>query len=1748
MSHVSYHKLKFEEEHYDFANSKIQFILHRLDQDNSDIVVAHGEIEFNKILFSRDFFFTIKLDLFQLETKNISSSNNKSTSVGKSSSSTNNINKKPKPNSGTGRQPNNLGNKKNHKYNEEPMPINKISKDVSHLYKIAELEVTSQLFKGNAIKERDIPNLLERKNNENDNDIGNEDYNFNLEYDNKIQKQNYNPGSLNKMINSPLYNENENAFDEIKIDYDGILVLYLNIRDLKPIDTDGEENKFETKIFSKNFYISHKIFPGSEVSTSDIKFNSLKPNFNYQMLMPFTLNSRSIDLLETSFILIEIWHKEHRGEDELLGTVKLELNPILESLKIAEDTLSITPISKNLLPLVVYDGFYPVYNYEEFRNVLYLNLTLGFGTTTQVNNYIRKNNAVSNENLEKEKNNENSLEDKNKNKELNPQNINKNENINSNNNLNLKSSNKEDDFNFLNNLLNTKDNQIMNKNELHESDPNFNFHENKISEKEIKRNEEIDVEDILERNKKCYEDLNNKYKATSSSMNEKENSKKYEGNPFLVNNNNSNFNNYNDILKTNDSLEKEKEKREKDYNINLNINNSYKNTDDFRNKSNHFEKKPIFQVSRESNFYIQEDRDRLKSENMNVNLDKLTENDFFKSGGKMQKIDNMNLNNTIPDFKTLNINHDKDAYLNDDSKIENFEKNQNQYQNHNQNKEKEYNQKNSINHSIHHQNQQIKHSFEIYIDKLINLQILNKLPSKSFLKYKFLSGSDSESETWVKSDVLQYSTYDKQSSTIEVDLKSQHSILLSSLDKIKDHLVMDFIINFVYVLNDEEVIFARVCVPSEEIISILNGYSNTSSSELSSYYCIYGTEKIKRNECIIGKMKLNIKYEKLYNTISPADSSGNILLERQIIFNRKIPKNALLKFKLNYFKYDENFMNLGFYNPDISKGTSVFYLQIDPFGEDKQLKKLFPKQRSNKKYNSLNGIFEEEFCYNLLIESDILEYLKNRNSLINLIVYNKQHNFFNSSAESQSDSSIDLGSDNEYNDFNSHSRMQKSNFKEIAGSAKIRLSEIISNTDFSNRIYYIFTKDGVKLGCVNLEIKIENNLEIHDEQLPLQNNKNKRSQSSHLNKKKMKLENLKEIISQQNQKSNLHFDGKYFLIINLLNFVYDKNCGINKRLENKKFYLQYKFGKNIKKVSPIYEMTEWASNCLIDSPILNLYTLNFLEFLEMTISFSKNKPEDLIKALMENIFEIKLYLHEDNEHIGSFMIDLSKILLPKFKLTNHYHENNFNFNSTSHNIFHSGICSIHYYDIDSKKIEDFKLCLNLSFIKSDLSLSQFSNFFNNCSTVFNDKQNLDFLRYSKNFENEKTENIEKIEKNSEIEMKKNFKVLFEKISEKDNKVNYEYIDLHLFPLEDDNGELLIDNLVKFIFMFSNINLNSQIYEYIDIINNFFYNGSERKLNLKKNKGFIINKEKIASNNLFNIYNEEMKKLVDIFCQEVNNTQFGIYTQNNQEDNCIDIFDFLFHLYKFANINLESQSIYGSGNGYGYGFNPNSKYSNQRGILRSNSQPSSTLTIFIYSASNLTIENSSFSFKPNSYFTLQWGDDNFTSEVVIKSSHPSWNQKLEVLIGLNNLQNKFNQDILITFFNKLERDEVIGEVRINLMEIYRMKFFNEKREYEDYFNITYNERIRGQLNLQFILDEVLAQTLGKYENNINESYTGGSQFHSLRENTFNNNFNDKKSSIPESMKSNTYKSFKNDDVSHLDNESLWDKINKNTVRK
>jgi hypothetical protein len=76
-------------------------------------------------------------------------------------------------------------------------------------------------------------------------------------------------------------------------------------------------------------------------------------------------------------------------------------------------------------------------------------------------------------------------------------------------------------------------------------------------------------------------------------------------------------------------------------------------------------------------------------------------------------------------------------------------------------------------------------------------------------------------------------------------------------------------------------------------------------------------------------MKVNIKYQ----VSTTGKDEDNILMEKKTEFNRKIPKNASLIIKLNYFDSYDNLVNL-------HNENGKYYFEFDLFGEDKKLRKV----------------------------------------------------------------------------------------------------------------------------------------------------------------------------------------------------------------------------------------------------------------------------------------------------------------------------------------------------------------------------------------------------------------------------------------------------------------------------------------------------------------------------------------------------------------------------------------------------------------------------------------------------------------------------------------------------------------------------------------------------------------------------------------------------------------------------------------
>lgn len=704
--------------------------------------------------------------------------------------------------------------------------------------------------------------------------------------------------------------------------------------------------------------------------------------------MPFYVDQTNAEMLDKGLFIIELWHKSTH-EDELLGVTKLDLFPIIDSLRINEDTLSIIPISRNLQPIIIYDGNYPVYNYDTFSNIYYLDLTMAVGTIAQINNYIKKNksqqkflqtqynsvysedrknnfdqyehigtkklynsksktNITNNETLKKNyDNNYNKMHDylccdDQSIKQQKIPSINNNENMSNNIKLENSFSKKEK----INTNMNNKYKNEINEDEIFEINNLMNNNKRLNQEKEGDF-AKFDVEKFLENNRL---ELDNK-------------------NSINMNSNNNYLNPFSQNLKINKNQEKFNQ-YENPFIINTNTNtnnNTNLNLSELPPKSDN---NKIYQISKESNFYIDnKDKDNFIHKDNNFKLNKLSDTEFFKSGKNLLKsLENNDINPELDNYhlkidggfidETNKYNENKFQILinPEDNKTpinnQEFQSNQKEF-----NSVKDLNQINKppVNNSnrsqIADKNKEenivepllglTRHSFDITIEKLINLQILNKI-NRPYLKYKFFNDSE-----YVKSDILYYTEYDKETSTIIVDMKTSHSNLLRNNDKIKD-LLGDLEILFVYQKNEinknfseneSEIVFGKATIPVDDIHElILNLDCNNNSNSRKSTIFIYGTDKINREDCIIGKLKMSIKY---FKENLKGIQSENILYEKQVVYSRKIPKNSCLIIKLNYFKYNQNFLKAYDYDSRQNERNNYFYFDIDPFYDDKVLRKVF---------------------------------------------------------------------------------------------------------------------------------------------------------------------------------------------------------------------------------------------------------------------------------------------------------------------------------------------------------------------------------------------------------------------------------------------------------------------------------------------------------------------------------------------------------------------------------------------------------------------------------------------------------------------------------------------------------------------------------------------------------------------------------------------------------------------------------------
>ena len=1719
------HKINLDENSFaSIAGSKIFIFLHKIIQgnfrkkangskkdissaqnteviQNSDIIIGYSSLEMNKIFLSEDLKYTNKINIF--EKKKIAK-NKKVEKSGKK-------------------------NEKNQKEKKEYEEIGEriigtleisciLKRPYQKIFNEEENKLILSLDKNDDKKKEEIVPKVENISVKKSPVIKKE-----FIIDEPLIRQNEKINNEDKGIfEDNYYQEEEDIKNEgnqkIRTDINGdILILYLKVNELKvPFGNDNliqninnineqiDNNKniivynYGPQAIKRNYFLRHKIFPDNKNASSEINWNKSSPDFNYNIQMPFTLNQKTVELLDNGKFVIEIWNK-CENNDECLGIISFDLRNILDSLKVDDKTITTLQLYKNTLPYIIYDDYYQIEPISDAQDLssIYLKVCLGIGTPSQINNlnnFFKKNenknynilNGINKINKEENKIDDNDNKEKN-NISLNPF---KEPEIKENQNGEIN--------NEINNISKAADINVFEKLEKNH---------NKILEKNISRENSV------------YQNQKENIKSESF---EENSIKKKIMNPFYVPQEEENKIENGDLNLLNSNMFQEKN-NEKDENNEVNRYNQK-----IEKKNEYIDIK-----EKEENIDIKNDNMNERENNinyMNYKFNESNNNVLEESKKDYNKISNKEEN------KSVSSNHDNEQIEDDYKEKEDkfyqkedkfyrkedkfYQKEDKVYQ-----KEEDKNEKKEIifktnidenrNNNDYHKNEEIikdnlphvkKHIFTISIDKIIDCQIISKLPP-TYLRYQFFTDQKP-----LRSELFNYSQFSIYSSEIDVDMKSVHSIILPKVKNIKDYL-NDFLVELLYDINTNNkkmknnVIIGRVNIPSDEFKSLIKESNDKKFiNELTRYLFIYGTEKIQRNKCIIGKLKLNFKYtcvdvpisqnnifngslstsnNGLLNSINNnlvTNFGGSIYLEKETIFNRKIPKNACLKINV------ENFNSTSLFEDYYLNQFSISFL-FSIFGEVLSMENTHGKRATSKKHNMLNCEFNEILSYKLEIQQDIIDYFKCRSGIVYLV--------YKTSYDKKEEENEEINSMIDLNNLGSNKR--------IIGKGHFSLNEILTSAEPTYKEISIsqIGNGSMSLGILNISLSLENDKIIPEEieNIP-KSKKGLSNKTSDLYKIHNKMFNKCEPI--------FYLNGQFLLVIDFRKIYYEINSDIGNLISSSNnFYFVFKLGNKIKKISP--QFNKENNEIFSLNQTCNLMILNYMEKISLNLNFNKKIPHDIYNLFNEGIFEVKLYQNENSNSLGSFYIDLHKLVTSEL---------------FSENLLYSGNNVINFINVKNNSYKNCKLELNISLFKineielNNIIMNKINHLAkdNNDNNIINNDTSLSNLDYYEYYQYLFSEDYSKhIIKNSFKDTITN--INNESSTEQENILNSDWLKL-LFNFNSTDMFTFINNsIINLVDNKGLINVNN-FKKIFNLITKLEYDTFEQyKINSTKNPNYF-DKSKFdyyLNNNIINVDNEDdnvikylrnRHNIIDIginnytILNDKNNKTIKKLLINNfdyelNEDNdyidvvalCLFYFDYYYY-YNFLTNNLHNffnvksqKNIFSKTQPLIYKKEPdyfNRTINNINSLLLNKNQEkeSKIMVVSILSGHNIIIKDSEFNIRPNCYFVLEFDDKNYTSEVIMNSSQPNFNEELEIKINADEYAQKLNTLLIyITIFSFIDENTsvLIGRCEINPSNLF--PFLNENNECEDFFHIKGdNGEVMGQLDIKFKFDD-------EYLNNI-----------------------------------------------------------------
>ena len=1666
------------------TNASICFSLHRVASmetkaKNVDVVIASGEMKVNEIFLAKQFEHSAIVKL-------------------------------------TAKAKDMKGNKQHSQQHSAMMKKAKVLKDNNHMVNnnntinVAHVDMFFALYKDNAAKQHVIVNYSNTNANRKEDELLKQTFPFKQEI--FINNNNDSlPMVQHRETNAPneMNDDNLNS-EEIKTDlYNETLVLYLQVTNLNisspssyhqiyssenPLNYNnnslpcpGSTNSNPQVVQrpqQKNYYIMHKIFPSQDSTMSNIVWNNPTPNFNYSLQMPFQLNQYTANLLDSGMLVIELWNKT--TNDDVVGVVKLDMRNILDSLKVDETTITVHQLYRNTFPYVIYDDSYPVTMFgsieesatqtQSNQESLFLKVLVAIGSAVQINNFIQRMKQLENsintgrmvfsQQIQPQQPqqqvpsqhisthtkeilyvNQNNQQHVSKDNMSYHDDMNKQQHDNSLNPF-IEGQNQQQQYEHHHNVNNNFINEGMQTDGFHS---HFDEHDNNTN---ISRANDINVEEILEHNKKEIENLNTKYKLQqpTNTMNFDKSTtsnfyKKDVVNPFLVPEVQNDDNDNDNDINNNDN----------------NVNNVEHDIGTAGFKVSHKEEQnenEIFSLA--DKFPINNERELLQNKPQitqpqvklpNKNITEQNEVALFHKQHTYSlhnEIDNDNNIEFIPHKEETDIKQDNNNSIKLDNNI-----NENVI---------------ATSPVIHKPPpvvntnllEIIRHKITIEIDKIINCQYISKLKHPTFISYQF-----STDDHPLRSENLYYSSFNAESSVIEVDMKSTHSLLLPASEKIKDYL-KDFTINLNYNSSSSAApkTIGTINIPVEEFYSLV---SDTPMMTRTEY--IHGAEKTERSKCIIGKMKLTLKYECAQeNTVDRNEINEEIFMEKETICNRKVPAigNLIVKVK--------NFQSYSLFEEYYRKNFS-FYFVISPFGEVPTMEKKHGKRQTSKKYNVLSPSFNELLSFKLEFDRDIVDYFKCRN--LTIYLYYKTSSGKHSVAEGDKEHDSDDDDDEDAN--GEVDNLYKKNGKNLIGKGTCSLDSLLSSAETLRKSVPIKQLGNMNsaLGELNIEINLDN--EMNGNNYSKNNSSSLFMQSMRGNFDNNKPYNL-----------DMYLNGKFIFIIDFNKLLYNiKSIYHIQTLIQDEFYFMFKLGKNIKRISPKFSLNACAATSV---GIYDFETalLNYCEIFELDLRFEKKQPFDLYHQFNESVLEIKLYQNETTV-IGCFYIDIHKLISSSF-----FYDN----------IFYSKTNLINLIEPKNNAYKDAKLDVDLKLIKcneDNLTIINYNtNAMNNGYINSTNSNNYYQMLFSNEFINGNLLSID-VSKVNDIDYLRR------------SVFNYKGMDLFSFVneniIEVFANEMINEYALKKLFELLT-KFNYDIFE-------FYYSHQDVLFNISNDE---IERAFVTG---FHAKDDDLNMLN--YLKEVSDT---VYIGLNQNKNAAHVdaltYAMFINNYKLLFNNSSNNMINEKGGNFllssvtnNNNVNVNMNNNDSQFLYQNSSccvyreERMRKMIIKVQSGMNIIKPNSELHSRPNCFFILEFDDKNYKSEVIKSSSQPNWNDELEIKISASDYDTKVQSlPIIITVFSQEDfgSDEDYGEssnatnsVYIGTCELYPYKvlpFLNEDNQCDDFYNIINNETntVQGQLNITIKLDSAIIQSV------TNRSLLGNEATKKMRITSTTNNMN------------------------------------------